>query len=70
MVQLRDGRVLVDCAAAGDAEVLAAALRELGMTDVAVFKRMVSGWLPIESIGELETLESLRFARAAAAHTR
>lgn len=69
-VRVKDGRVLVDCTAADDAGLLAAALTELGMTDVAVFKRTVSGWLPIESIGRLETLESLRFARAAAAHTR
>lgn len=67
---VRDGRVLVECAAQGEPGALATALAELGMTDTAVFQRMVSGWLPIDAIGDLEQLENLRFARPAVARTR
>lgn len=67
---VRDGLVLVECAAHGEPGALAAALGELGMTDTAVVQRMISGWLPIDAIGDLEELENLRFARPAVARTR
>ena len=66
---VRDGRVLVDCTADGDPEALATALADLGMIEPATFQRVVSGWLPIESIERLGDLESLRFARASGAQT-
>jgi hypothetical protein len=66
---LRDGLVAVDCAAAGDPQLLASALEELGMEDTAIFKRVVSGMLPITAIASLADLEGLRFARAAVART-
>jgi hypothetical protein len=65
----RDGFVVVDCTAAGDPRVLASALEELGMEDTTIFKRVLSGRLPIAAIGDLVEIESLRLARAALART-
>ena len=65
----REGLFVVDCTAAGDPQVLASALEELGMEDTANFKRVVPGRLPISAIGNLLEIESLRLARASLART-
>ncbi len=66
-LSVRDGFVLIDCAANGDPTLLSAALSDLGMTGTTVFQRVVSGWLPIAAIGRLAELEGLALARPATA---
>jgi len=70
LVQIIDGRVVVDAVASGEASVLQADLMALGMRDSVTFGRIVSGQLPISSIPALATLPSLIFARAASAITQ
>ena len=63
------GSVVIDTAASGDPEALAADLRVLGADKVTVFGRMVSARLPITAISELKRLSSLQLARPAYAVT-
>jgi subtilisin family serine protease len=63
-------RVVIDAVADGDVPALEAALSALGMQNVAVFGRVISGQLPISAIPALEAIASLRFARPAAAARR
>ncbi|MGH2671029.1 MAG: hypothetical protein ACRDH5_18285, partial [bacterium] len=63
------GSVVIDAAASGDPEALAADLRALGADKVTVFGRMVSARLPITGIPALQDLSSLQFARPAYAMT-
>ncbi len=65
LAPIAGGAVVIDAAASGDPEVLAADLRALGAEKVAVFGRMVSCRLPITAIPALGDLPSLQFARPA-----
>ena len=67
LLQIVDGRVVVDAVASGDASVLKADLEALGMQQAVAFGRIVSGQLPISAIPSLTALPSLNFARAASA---
>ncbi len=69
LAPIAEGSVVIDTAASGDPEALAADLRALGAENVAVFGRMVSGRLPITAIPALQDLSTLRFARPAYATT-
>ena len=66
-VALVDERVLIDAVASGDTEALRGDLEALGMQKAASFGRIVSGQLPIRALADVDALESLRFARPAAA---
>lgn len=59
------GSVVIDAAASGDPEALAADLRALGADKVTVFGHMVSARVPITAIPTLKDLSSLQFARPA-----
>ena len=59
------GSVVIDTAASGDPQALAADLRALGADKVTVFGRMVSARVPITAIPALKNLSSLQFARPA-----
>ncbi|MGH8480359.1 MAG: S8 family serine peptidase, partial [Gammaproteobacteria bacterium] len=63
------GSVVIDTAASGDPEALAADLRALGADKVTVFGRTVSGRVPIRAIPGLKSLSSLQLARPAYAAT-
>ena len=63
-------RVVIDAIADGDALALKAALASLGMQNIAVFGRVVSGELPMSAIPALEAVASLRFARPSYAMRR
>ena len=65
LLRIRDGRVLVDATATGDGRALLAELEALGLENGAVFGVVVSGWLPIDSIGDLPTLQHLKSIRPA-----
>src|SRR5262245_28395375 len=55
-VQIVDDRVLIDAAAARDAQQLQTDLTALGLQHGAALGRMVSGQLPIAAIAELASL--------------
>jgi hypothetical protein len=65
LLPVRDGRVVIDAVASGDASALQSDLQALGMQKAARFGRMVSGELPLDAIDDLATLDSLQFARPA-----
>jgi hypothetical protein len=68
LARIAEGYVVVIDAAEGDLQALASDLEALGLEDPAVFRRMVSGRLPIPAIPALENLSSLRFAHPALCH--
>ncbi|MCB0212873.1 MAG: S8 family serine peptidase [Anaerolineae bacterium] len=69
LIAVSGNRVVVDAVAANDVDVLRADLEKLGLQDIATFGRIVSGRLPIASIDNLSTLDSLNFIRPAYAIT-
>lgn len=70
LLRVVEDRVVIDATAAADARALETDLVALGLRHAAAFGRIVSGELPIPAIPTLDTLESLRFVRPAAAMTR
>ena len=69
LARIAEGYVVIDTAAKNDPKALASDLETLGLEDVAVFGRMVSGRLSLTAVPALENLDSLRFARPAYAMT-
>jgi hypothetical protein len=65
----RDGRVLIEAVASGDARVLLRDLEALGLRDGVVVGRVVNGWLPVESFAAAQSLGSLQFVRPTGAGT-
>lgn len=63
-------RVVIDAVADADVPALQAALAALGMQNVAVFGRVISGQLPIAAIPALDAIASLRFAQPAVSARR
>ena len=63
-------RVVIDAVADTDVLALEAALSAMGMQNVAVFGRVISGLLPISAIPALDAIASLRFARPAVSARR
>lgn len=61
--------VVVDAVALGNSEALLADLEALGLQKGAAYGRMVSGWLPIDAIDDVNALDSLNFIRPAYAIT-
>jgi hypothetical protein len=55
--------VVIDAVASGDVGVLKSELERLGMQNVGVFGRVVSGELPIIEISNMAELDGLKFAR-------
>ncbi len=51
--------VLIDAIAKGDPDVLWDDLSVLGLQSAAIDGRIVSGWLPLEALDELDSLQSL-----------
>ena len=62
--------VVIDAVASGEAGALRADLAALGMRQIAVAGRIVSGWLPVPAIPCLAGLTTLQFARPALSGTR
>ena len=65
LLQIRDNYITIEAAAESDADVLYSDLIQMGLNRGTVFGRTVSGQLPLESLGEVAELKSLRFARPA-----
>lgn len=68
-LRIMDGRVVIDAVASRDSKELLTELEALGLQNGAALGGMVSGQLPIEAIYDLNSLESLKFARPAYAST-
>ncbi|MGB7290636.1 MAG: peptidase S8, partial [Thermodesulfobacteriota bacterium] len=62
-LRVTDDTVVIDAVASGDVEVLKSELERLGMQNVGVFGRVVSGQLPIIAINDIAELADLKFAR-------
>jgi hypothetical protein len=67
LVRVLDERVVIDAVADGDVVALQSALAALGMQNIAVSGRFVSGELPLAAIPALEHIVGLRFAQPSAA---
>ena len=67
LARVVDDHVVIDAAADGDVQALVAELRGLGMREIAVSSRLVSGQLPLAAIPALDAISTLRFARPAVA---
>jgi hypothetical protein len=63
LIRVVNERVVIDAVADGDVFALQAALTSLGMQNVAVFGRVVSGELPIVAIPALDGIRTLRFVQ-------
>ena len=66
LLQIQDGYVVIDAAANdADGHRLLVQLQALGLKQGSVYGRVVSGLFPIEKVGQLERIETLRFAAPA-----
>lgn len=65
----REGRVLIEAVASGDARALLRDLEALGLRDGVAVGRVVNGWLPVESFAAAQRLGSLQFVRPTGAGT-
>jgi subtilisin family serine protease len=70
LARVVDDHVVIDAAADGDVGALVAELSSLGMRDIAVSGRVVSGQLPLAAIPALDAIPTLRFAQPSLAARR
>ena len=62
-IHQKDGKILVEFIAEKLNSSLLSELESMGLDQGASFGRLVSGWLPIESLGKLQQVAPLRHAR-------
>lgn len=62
--------VLVDVIADGDVDTVRNQLEALGLRNAAVFANDIGGWLPVDQLAALQTLDGVRLARASRPRTR
>lgn len=65
LIQVADGRVIIEAVATSDAALLQSDLSALGLERSAQVGLMVSGAVPISALNELDSVASLQFIRAA-----
>ncbi len=63
-LMIRGEHVLVELIAENSAETLLADMSPLDFEEVATYQRVISGWLNMNAIDQLNDINSLRFARA------
>lgn len=63
--QIANGKIAINAVANEDGLALLAELQPLGLTNESVYERIVFGFLPIDRLGDLQNVASLRFARPA-----
>ena len=68
-VRIRDGKVIVDAVASGDAKSLSNDLTDLGAEVTGIYENNVSAWIPLASLEAVAQLDSLLLARASMATT-
>ena len=69
LVRVKDDTVVVDIVAQGDVDNLKTELQSLGMKNISVFGRIISGRVPLASLDSIASLRQMRFARPAYAMT-
>ena len=69
LMRVKDGYVVIDAVADGNADGLLAALKRLGLQDASTYGAYVSGRLPISSIRAMSDLSGLKLVRPSAART-
>lgn len=68
--RIQNEKVVVDFVADGDVDTLVQELSVLGLEDISVYGRMVSGLMPIASLEQSASVATMRFSRIAYARTR
>ena len=68
LAHIKNEKIVIDVVAKGDVDTLAQELTVLGMENISVFGRMVSGLLPIASLEQTASITTLNFARPAYMH--
>lgn len=64
--QIKDGKIAITAVANDEnGQALLTELEALGLTEGTVYERMVFGYLPIDKLGSLKDVATLRFARPA-----
>ncbi len=69
LAMIHDDMVMIEAVANGSTQSLMRQLRTLGLENAAMRGRVVSGFLPIDSVMELNNVSGLAFAKASAAET-
>jgi len=69
LARVQNEKVVIDAVAANDADALARELAALGMENISVYGKLVSGRIPIASLEKASRLSGLRLARPAYAST-
>lgn len=70
LARIKNEKVVIDVVAAGDVDSLVQELVVLGMENISVYGRVISGSIPISSLEQTATIATLRFARPVYAKTR
>ena len=65
LARIRDEKIVVDAVAGGEIDSLLQELTVLGMENISVYGRMISGWMPIASLEQAAKISTLKFARPA-----
>jgi hypothetical protein len=65
LARISNGKIVIDVVAGGDVETLEQELIVLGMENISVYGRMISGLMPIASLEQTATIATLNFARPA-----
>jgi len=69
LARIKDEKILLDVIAGGDVDTLVQELTVLGMENISVYGRMISGLMPISSLEQTAAVATLRFARPSYART-
>jgi hypothetical protein len=69
LIRTKDEAIVIDIVAQDDVNALKAELQALGMTNISIYGRFISGLLPIDTLDTVAGLKRLRFARPAFAQT-
>lgn len=63
--RVKDQKIVIDVVASGNTDTLIQELKIIGMENISVFGRMVSGLLPIASLEKIAAISTMKFARPA-----
>jgi hypothetical protein len=63
LARIINDKVVIDVVASGDVDTLVRELTALGMENISVYGRMVSGLMPVASLDKAAALATLKFAR-------
>lgn len=65
LARIRDEKIVIDVVAGDDVDTLVQELIVLGMENISVYGRMISGLIPISSLEQIASITTLKFARPA-----